>query len=90
MPLIQEIKVQGQFLVLLYVDSTFHQHFLGKTYLYVLLTAALHALKGPFMKSTWKSLYYCNIEVKGGRGSNLIILSHKKRITLNVALHFRG
>ena len=47
-------------------------------FLYVLLTAAMYALKGPFMKSSWKSLYYCNIEVKGGRGSNLIILSHKK------------
>jgi hypothetical protein len=34
------------------------------------------ALKGLFMKNTRKSLY-CNIEVKGGRGSNLIILSHK-------------
>ena len=44
---LQEIKVQEQFLVLLYVDFTFHKPFLSKTYLYL---HALYIVKREFCR----------------------------------------
>ena len=39
---LQEIKVQEQFLVLLYVDFTFPLHFLSKMYLYIIEWCNFH------------------------------------------------